>query len=248
MRWLSFLLAFFLFVGLLPVQAQTAASAPRVFQTAEELSTWMAQYYKNAKPDPATERVAQAMEFASQQGYFKKDSALPPFFGFLAGWFSKNWSAADPVIERLLALPPDDQAVLVLGLWYSALPEAKTRLREIAPRMSAQEKLIASLVNNEQLRLTEIPLEQGAWVLDALWGNFTATGDEAPVQRVIAALSWANATGNFAVGGAARWSLTSNAVKHPRVREICRTELARMPKETAAPLAALLREVDKSLY
>lgn len=199
----------------------------------------MAQYYKTPEP----ERVAPAMEFASQLGYFKKESALPPFFGFLAGWFSKNWSAAEPVMERLLALPPEDQAVLVLGLWYSGLPEAKAKLRDIAPRLPAQEKLIASLVNNDQLRLTEIPLEQGAWVLDALWGHFSATGDEAPVKRVIAALAWANATGNFAVGGAAKWSLTSNAAKHPRVLEICRAELARQSKDAGAPLAQVLREV-----
>lgn len=245
MRWSGFLLAFLLFIGVLPVPsvlAQTAPSAPstpRVFQTSEELSAWMAQYYKSPEP----ERVAQAMEFASQQGYFKKDSALPPFFGFLAGGFSKNWSATEPVTERLLALVPQDQAVLVLGLWYSGLPEAKAKLRELAPRMPTQEKLIASLVNHEPLRLTEIPLEQGAWVLDALWGNFSATGDEAPVKRVIAALTWANATGNFAVGGAAKWSLTSNALKHPRVLEICRAELARQSKEAGAPLAQVLREV-----
>jgi hypothetical protein len=74
-------------------------------------------------------------------------------------------------------------------------------------------------------------------VLDALWGTFMATGEAAPVECIIAVLPWVwqldsrntpqDAQGNrqldfrFLIGGAAEWSLSSNARQHPKVLAIC---------------------------
>ncbi len=67
-------------------------------------------------------------------------------------------------------------------------------------------------------------MEQGPWVLDTLWGEFMATGESAPVERIISALQWVGIKGNpnlLLVGGAANWSLISNAEQHQKVMEIC---------------------------
>jgi hypothetical protein len=60
------------------------------------------------------------------------------------------------------------------------------------------------------MALAEIPLNQGAWVLDALWGRYFATGSSAPVERIAEALPWSEVKGDVGrllVGGAAKWSL-----------------------------------------
>ena len=226
----------------IPVNAETE----KAFSKSEDLGSWITYYYKN--PDSA--RVAQAVLFASQSGFFKDGKASPPFFGFLAGWFSQNRSSAEVVVEHLLELPADDQPVLVLGLWYSAIPESKALLAKYASRLPSQEALIAQLAASGQPSITDIPIEQGPWVLDALWGNFMATGAEAPVARVVSALPWATIKGDIPrllVGGSAKWSLTSNAVQHPRVLEICRQLLPRSAKNVAMPLKEVIRDAEQDL-
>ena len=169
---------------------------------------------------------------ASRNGLFRDTHVVPPFFGFLAGWFSQNWKSADGVVEKLTALPAEDQEVLVLGLWYSGSPESKTVLAKYTPQMPTQGKLISELISSAQPMITEIPLEKGPWVLDALWGNFMSTGREQPVIRIISALAWAKIQGDLprlVVGGSARWSLISNAAQHPRVLEICRSQIKIQP-------------------
>ena len=226
--------------------APLSVQAQQAFDSSEALGHWITYYYK--KPEPG--RVADAVLFASQSGLFKDGKAAPPFIGFLAGWFSQNWSSAESVVDALLALPAEDQPVLVLGLWYSAAPDSKAMLARYAARMPSQEKLIAQLTASAQPSLTGIPLEQGPWVLDALWGNFMATGRDAPVLRLMSALPWASIKGDIPrllVGGSARWSLTSNAVQHPRVLEICRTQLSRQPEAVAVPLAEVIRAAEEEL-
>lgn len=234
---------FIIFIALaISVNAQTE----KAFSKSEDLGNWITYYYKS----PDSTRVAQAVLFASQNGFFKDGKASPPFFGFLAGWFSQNRSSAEALVEQLVELPAADQPVLVLGLWYSAIPESKALLTKYASRLPSQEALIAQLAASGQPSILEIPIEQGPWVLDALWGNFMATGSEAPVARIVSALPWATIKGDIPrllVGGSAKWSLTSNAVQHPRVLEICRQLLPRSAKEVVAPLKTVIRDAEQDL-
>ena len=87
-------------------------------------------------------------------------------------------------------------------------------------------------------------------VLDALWGYFMATGDDAPVVRIMAALPWMEVRGDIprlSVGGAAKWSLTSNAAQHERVLRICRAQLSRQPKDVATVLRQVIQEAEEDL-
>jgi hypothetical protein len=49
------------------------------------------------------------------------------------------------------------------------------------------------------------------------------------------------------IGASARWSLTSNAVQHPKVLAICRSQLPQQPREVAAVLADVIKEAEKAL-
>ena len=96
----------------------------------------------------------------------------------------------------------------------------------------------------------KIPLEQGAWVLDALWGNFMATGNKAPVQRIMTTLPWIDVKGDInrlLIGGAARWSLTSNAVQHQRIMQFCEEDVSTQSKKVAAKLREVIANAKKEL-
>ena len=77
-----------------------------------------------------------------------------------------------------------------------------------------------------------------------------ATGDDAPVARIISALPWVNIRGDVSrlmVGGAARWSLISNTIQHPLVMAKCREQLMPQPTEVADVLREVIAEAEKGL-
>jgi hypothetical protein len=223
-----------------PVHAQDDFSSPEV------LGRWMTYYYVNPQPH----RVADAIQAASSRGFMRNGQNAPPFIGFLAGVISKTPATAQSLAGQLASLPEADQPVLILGIWYSSLGEAKPLLEQLARSMPKHREMIDHLLAHGRPGLLEIPLEQGPWVLDALWGNFMATGDDAPVVRIISALPWINVRGDvprLLVGGAARWSLISNAVQHERAMAVSREQLALQPKEVREVLLQVIAEAEKDL-
>ena len=166
----------------------------------------------------------------SKQGALKNSQSAAPFFGFLAGVLSKNPAMVPATIRRLTALPRDEQPFVILGLWYSGHPETKSLLAGLVKDMPAQRSMIEDLSRSTPPKLIDLPLEADPGVLAALWGNFMATGDEAPVLRIMDALPYTMiAQGDqqrLAMGRVAEWSLASNAAQHPRVMEIVRRQAA----------------------
>lgn len=164
----------------------------------------------------------------SKQGAFRDPSHASPFWGFLAGVLSKNRAMVPATIRRLAKLPADEQPVVVLGVWYSGHADAKALLAGLAKDMPEQRSMVEDLSRSTPPKLIELPLEADPGVMAALWGNFMATGEEAPVARIIDALPYTMiAQGDrqkLAMGRVAEWSLVSNAAQHPRVMEIVRRQ------------------------
>lgn len=116
--------------------------------------------------------------------------------------------------------------------------------------MPDHEGIIDYLLANGRPGLMELPLEQGTWVLDTLWAYFMATGDSAPVARIVSALPWVNIKGDvprLLVGGAAKWSLISNAIQHQLVMAACRKEVASQPKEVAEVLRGVIASAEQDM-
>lgn len=226
--------------------AAPAFAAQEQHTSIEGNARWFTYYYMNPEPD----LVAEAILAASSHGSMKNGAKSPVFFGFLAGVLSKNPTMAKSISDKLLSLPENDQPALILGIWYSTHPDAKALLKEIATSAPHHHDMINHLLTGGRLDLIDIPLEQGAWVLDALWGNFMATGDEAPVIRIISALPWINIRGDVSrlmVGGAARWSLISNAIQHPLVLELCHRNMETQPQEIKEVLRQVVAEAEKDI-
>jgi len=226
--------------------ASLAAAAPAPFASGPELGKWVTYYY--LKPEPA--RAVEAIASASRLGLMKDGKSSPSMIGFLSGVMRKEPAVAREAASRLVSLPGAEQPVLALSLWYSGHPETGKLLAGLARSVPEQKEMYDELSQQAAPKLDQVPLDQGPWVLDALWGNFMATGDERPVLRVMSALPWVEAKGDKAkalAGGAARWSLTSNAVHHPRVLAICKAQVGKQPKEVSAVLAEIIRNAEKDL-
>jgi hypothetical protein len=184
------------------------------FQSQDDFSKWMTFYYQ--KPDPA--RFPEAVEYMSESGLLDNENALAPSFGFLAGVFHDNPQQLEGWIKQLDSLNEPHLGVVVLGLWYANLPDSQKRVYAFLEKHQNLKQRFGYLYKGSPMPVEKIPLEQGAWVLDALWGNFMATGNKIPVQRIMTTLPWIDVKGDInrlLIGGAARWSLTSKELKGP---------------------------------
>ena len=84
--------------------------------------------------------------------------------------------------------------------------------------------------------------------LDGLWTLYFETGEDAAVRRIISVLHWLeDGQGmQIVIGGAAQWSLKSNAAQHPGVLAICKDELARADETTSSILKKIVAEAGQS--
>lgn len=220
------------------------APAEGDFQSQDEFSNWFTFYYQN--PDPR--RIPDAIEYMGQSGLLDKKNSISPIFGFLAGGFRDNPEQVAGWVDRFNSLKEPHLGVVVLGLWYANLPDSQKRVYMLLDKHPNLKQQFGFLYQGSPMSVEKIPLEQGAWVLDALWGNFMATGSKTPVVRIMTTLPWVDVKGDInrlLVGGAARWSLTSNAAQHQRVLEFCEAEVRTQPKEIAEKLREVIANAKK---
>ena len=72
------------------------------------------------------------------------------------------------------------------------------------------------------------------------------TGNDEAIKRIVSVLHWLeDGKGmEIAIGGAARWSLTSNCRAHKKVLEICKREWPKLQWPTKKILQKIVAEVD----
>ncbi len=215
---------------LLWLAAATSGLAQPVFKSPAECGPWIDSYYQH--PEPA--RVVAAVKCLSDGGVFDNGVSIPPLAGFLSGVFRANPGMVNSWVDQLGALEEKHLRVVFMGIWYANLPDSKRMAMAFLERHPALRTEVDSLLKGAPTVPENLPLEQGAWVLDTLWGKFLATGDAAPVERIIGALAYLDAERDkdrLVIGATARWSLFANAKKHARVLEICQKAVGR---QTAA--------------
>ena len=213
---------------------------PQAFSNEAQVFDWFTYYYR--KPEPT--RVAQAVRFMSEAGLFKDVNVAPPVIGFLAGVLGSAPGKARELSTELLFLPEREQPIIVRAIWYSGLADARSILGELLPSLPSERRYIEELLSHNPPRVTELEPEQGSWVMDMLWGFFMATGSEEPVARIIGVLKSRTIQRDkprLTTGDLARWSLTSNAIQHERVLEICKSQLPTQKPEIAAILKDIIR-------
>jgi hypothetical protein len=198
----------------------------KVSVEAASSSKWLTFYYR--KPEP--ERFVVEVRKMSKAEMLTKPGAEPPTLAFLSRVLAANPEKIEAWMKALADLPEGDKAELHRAIWFSDTKESKAYLKD---------KSVAKYVNKDPPDILQMEIESPD-VLDMLWGYFFATGEEAPIRRIVSAFNYSTYFGaveryksskqtaedkknalNDAIFRAAMWSLGSNCQQHPRVREHC---------------------------
>lgn len=190
-------------------------------ETNKNLSQWFTYYYKAPHSDQDIENIKTMF----QAGFFNKPNSVGPLIMFLAEFFRQNESRI-PIWEKTLhEIPQKGDFYLLHALWQANTPNSLKALEKFPEKES--EKTIGKLKENQPIDLNTIIINSPA-VLDMLWATFMASGNPYYVERIINVLALPTDSddkdlriNNMLLVGAAKWSLSSNAVQHELVFKTC---------------------------
>jgi len=209
-------------------RAASAASpgdGPRTASSNEQdtgLPDWMTSYYQNPQPDHFVTGVRQMSE--------RGTLSAPVTGAFLSRVLAKNPAKIPVWMAALADLSDRNKEVLHKAIWLSGTDAGKAYLKDQG---------LAYLLKDPAPDTLKEEIDAPS-VLDMLWGYFFATGDEAPIRRIVSALNYSKYAGameryetskktpddweqahNDAIFRAAVSSLSSTWRQHQRIKEIC---------------------------
>jgi hypothetical protein len=159
------------FAALLLVRSAAATSSAIDPSTSLSIvQQWIYNY--RAKPDPVHVPAAVRVMFKTQT--FKDPENSGIYLGFIAGAIGSNPAKAEQLVSSFFPMPPEDEWVIVRAIAYSGLPDWKTLLSSVAPRMPARKVMIDNYLSGKLPTLGEIPLEESKpGFFDKVSGVFT---------------------------------------------------------------------------
>lgn len=187
----------------------------------QKLSQWFTYYYRTPHSDEDLENI----KLMFKEGFFNKRSAVAPMIMFLAELFRQNETKLDDWKNTLTEVPDNQIYIILQAFWESNTPKSRAILNEWS---SAKMKdSILKIQSNPPIDLKTIQINSPL-ILDMSWATFMASGDLQYVERIIQVLSYSNESekkderiNNSILVGAAKWSLSSNAVQHELVYKKC---------------------------
>jgi hypothetical protein len=206
------------------------------------LNEWITYYYLHPQPD----RTVEAILFMSAKGYLDKETAQSPLAAFFSQLFSQNPQSIELWFSKLEGLPNAQRRLLCGALWYSDTPQGLEQLKKEAARVAPLDNAdIVKLTTAKPPSIASLEITAPS-VLDMLWASFMATGDERYVIRIISTLPWVEEKNlnRLLIAGAARWSLTSNAIQHRKVLEICKAQVGKQEEKTVSILKEVLKQAE----
>jgi hypothetical protein len=157
---------------LLLVQPASAATTPEMDPRASlgVVQQWIYNY--RAKPDYAHVPAAVRVLFHAQS--FKEPENSGIYLGFIAGAIGSNPAKAEQLVNSFFPLRPEDEWVIVRAIAYSGLPDWRSLMRKVAPRMPGRQVMIDSYLAGKLPTLTAIPLEEATpGMFEKMRGVFT---------------------------------------------------------------------------
>lgn len=239
-----------------PLPAPTPMGAPQPNRDAEiatasieDLSRWISNYYRSPDPETIPARVRRM----SHLGMFT--NRRPEAFHFFLGLIMR--SHPDKIaawMEACQDLPEVDRVVLHHAIWVSQTDQGREWLA------SQGLKGLAEREGHPLMTGDAVALEPHH--VDMLWEWFFATGDKAPVRRIVGFFNMLSADPGEAdlppkpvpggdrptflrqsIGGVAVWSASSLASRHDKLLEILK-ETQKDPMLPARGGAWLKRVID----
>ncbi|OGX28139.1 MAG: hypothetical protein A2787_00855 [Omnitrophica WOR_2 bacterium RIFCSPHIGHO2_01_FULL_48_9] len=226
----------FLFLILCPAADSTAAGS------GESLNTWVTGYYLHPEPQKIPEKI---LDYTDSSLYDDPSTRFT-LAAFFATLLKNDSTLINKAYQVIADKGSENSKVFFLNvLWQIDTMTAQDLMKKIVALWPTPEvqRVAAWLGENPPPNLLYGPVQNVAH-LDMLWAMFFATGSEDPIRKIISVVEWANANNSemMSIGGAAQWSLTSNAQQHRKVYEICKKESAQGKGYTQKFLKDLLTQ------
>ena len=237
--WARFVFASVLFLS---AGAQAAGNAVRddaSFPRAEVLLKWINGYREAPEP----ERLPEAVRAMGELGLVRELDQAGLHVGFIAGVLGSNPESAHRLVARMFPMPPEEQVILIKAIAFSGLPNWKSLLAAFNERMPARKVLIETYLYGEGKTLFALPLDEGAFVLDAHWGYYFGSGSEPAISRIVSALAWMNEGDNverLTIAAMAKWTLASNSTRDKALLDALKAQMNLQPDKN---VRVALREV-----
>ncbi len=221
-----------------PAPKSTDTSETSEFAKSEDILKWINGY----RIEPQPNKLPAAVKAMSRLGLFRDHKKAGVYIGFISGVLGRNPLHAERLVAQSFPMPPADQVAIIKAIAFSGLANWKGVLAGANERMPARAVLIRHYLYGEGKALADLPLDKEPFVLDVHWGRYFATGDQAPVSRIVSALAWSNESDNLerlTMGSMAKWTLASNSSRDKDLLDKLKIEMNTQP----APVRKPLREV-----
>jgi hypothetical protein len=218
--------------------------------SSDMVNDWMTYYYINPRPKLTVEMI----KYMSEEDWFDDINTHVLWMAFFGEIFKQNENKIEEWYSELDKLPHSHKVLILESIWLSNTLEGNKLLEKMEGTATSKEKkdFYDEYMDIEPRDVLKVEIDSGT-VLDMNWVSFFATGDERYVLRVMSVLPWVNERAEDwgpvenAIGKAAKWSLTSNAVQHKKVLEICQRELPQQPKRIRDVLQEVVDDALKEL-
>lgn len=218
--------------------------APLRLEKSEHVLKWINDYRQAPDPD----RLPGVVRAMGSLGLIRDLENAGVYIGFTAGVLGANPERAETLVSRMFPMPPEDQVVLIRAIAYSGLPDWKDLLQKFVERMPARMVLLRKYLYGDGKTLAELPIEDGgAYVIDALWGYYFATGYREPITRIVGALALAqdkNDVEKVTIGSMAKWTLATNASREKELLDLLAEEMNTQPASVRKPLREVIEAAE----
>jgi hypothetical protein len=211
----------------------------QIFTSDDNFGRWMTYYYIQPEPD----KIPSAIKYYSDSIIFNKVSSRLPMVAFFAAVLKKDEELMKKAYEDISRDGSVNSKITFLrAMWLINSSQSKNLIDKANIEWKSEEviKQIQSILSTRPPDIFNDAIKNASQ-LDMLWATFLATGDSVPVKRIISTLHLLkDGHGlDIAIGGAAQWSIGSNAIQHRRVYDICQEEL----KNTSGETRNILQEI-----
>ena len=228
---------------LAPSLAKEKAKPALELRRSEHVLKWINDYRRAPDPD----RLPEVVRAMGDLGLFRELDSAGVYIGFIGGVLGANPDRAELLVSRIFPMPPEDQVVLIRAIAYSGLPDWKELLQKFVERMPARMVLIRKYLYGDGKTLAELPVDDGAYVIDALWGYYYATGYREPIQRIVGALALSedrNDVEKLTIGSMVKWTLATNASREKDLLDILSEEMNTQPAAVRKPLREVIEAAE----
>jgi hypothetical protein len=153
--------------------AAAAPSRPGDLGTTDAVLRWINGY--RAKPDVA--RVPVAVRTLSRLDALRDSETSAVYVGFVAGVIGSNPQRADELVEKMLAIKPEDHWFIVRAVAYSGMAGWRDLLRRFADRVPTRRLMIEKYTSGRLPTLENIAFEPSPTAMDRIKGYTASVGN-----------------------------------------------------------------------